>query len=60
MKTYSYILIFLLFSCAENDKRNIKNNVKSSAENQLEKELQGKPVKIIVKINFGNPKTLIA
>lgn len=52
MKTYSYILIFLLFSCVENDKRNIKNNVKSSAENQLEKELQGKPVKIIGENQF--------
>jgi len=52
MKAYSYILILLLFSCVENDKRNIKNNVKSSAENQLEKDLQGEPVKIIDENQF--------
>lgn len=52
MKTYSYILILLLFSCVENDKRNTKINTKSSTENHLEEDLQGKPVKILGENQF--------
>jgi len=52
MKTYSYILILLLFSCVENDNRDQKINVKSSTKNHLEEDFKGETAKILGENQF--------